>query len=97
MVTAVSDRNTNWAYTFPIKGIGLHFLLKRSVQPLEVQSQREARTVAFGGKFSAVRVQINELRFDGMTCQNWENVCESIVHSRDQVIQVRDKLNEQKW
>jgi hypothetical protein len=30
-----------------------------------------------------------------MTCQDRENVCESIIHSRAQVNQVRDKLNEQ--
>lgn len=63
-VTAVSDRNTDWVYMFPITVTGLHLRLKSFVQLLEVQTQREASKVAFGGKFGAVRVQIKALRFD---------------------------------
>lgn len=75
----------------PIIVIDLHSLLKSFVQLLEVKTQLEAKTVAFGGKFDTTGVQINDFRFGGVTFQDRQNVCESIIYSKAQVIQVQDK------
>ena len=77
--------NSDWS-SFPFE---VFCVATRGTNPVRSQNSRIRWQVSCGASTN------KELRFNEMTSQDRENVCETIIHSRAQVFRVRDKLNEQ--